>query len=348
VSHARPSRPIDEAIRAIPGAWFKPAPVIYWADLLLSAAIGWSALFAAASSKGVARAAALVIAVFALYRAVLFIHEITHITHRDVPAFTFAWNTLVGVPLLIPSFLYEGVHTDHHRQRCYGTEADPEYVPFGRRPPSLIVTTAVASLLAPVVFAVRFGILAPLGWVIPPLRRQIVRHWSALVMNHRYERHTPIDAAGHAQEIAAFAVVWTAVALWWTGWLTSAAIGCWAIAAAAASGINAVRTLAAHRYDHDSGELAMVEQLLDSCTIAPSGAFARAAGVWRALVAPVGLRYHALHHWIPSLPYHNLGRAHRLLVASLGDDAPYRRTIENGLTPPLADLIRRSRSQSRR
>ena len=33
-------------------------------------------------------------------------------------------------------------------------------------------------------------------------------------------------------------------------------------------GINAVRTLAAHRYDLDAGELSMTEQLLDSCTIA--------------------------------------------------------------------------------
>ena len=64
-------------------------------------------------------------------------------------------------------------------------------------------------------------------------------------------------------------------------------------------------------------------------------------------VAPVGLRYHALHHWIPSLPYHNLGRAHRLLVATLRSDAPYRATIERGFTPPLRDLVRRSRTRGR-
>ena len=66
---------------------------------------------------------------------------------RELPAFTVAWNALVGVPLLIPSFLYEGVHTDHHRQSCYGTEADPEYVPFGRRSP-LLILGAVAGVVA--------------------------------------------------------------------------------------------------------------------------------------------------------------------------------------------------------
>jgi fatty acid desaturase len=68
--------------------------------------------------------------------------------------------------------------------------------------------------------------------------------------------------------------------------------------------------------------------------------------VFRTLVAPVGLRYHALHHWIPSLPYHNLGRAHRLLVTALTPDAPYGRTIEPGFTPALRDLLQRSTSRT--
>ena len=67
----------------------------------------------------------------------------------------------------------------------------------------------------------------------------------------------------------------------------------------------------------------------------------------RALVAPVGLRYHALHHWIPSLPYHNLGRAHRLLVSVLAPDALYSATIEPGFTPALRDLVHRAGTRSR-
>src|SRR6202023_1817737 len=130
--------------------------------------------------RGGRPAAFLLIAIFAPYRAVLFIHEITHRAGRDVPAFTLAWNALVGVALLIPSFLYEGVHTDHHRQSCYSTEADPEYVPFGRRPPGLIIGATLASLLAPVALALRFGILAPVSWVVPALRRSVTERCSAL------------------------------------------------------------------------------------------------------------------------------------------------------------------------
>jgi hypothetical protein len=321
---------------------------VYWLDLLASALAGWTALVLAVVAHGWARGALLAVAVVALYRAVLFIHEMTHRARRDVPAFPFAWNALVGVPLLIPSFLYEGVHLDHHRQRCYGTAADPEYLPFGRRSPWLIAGCAAASPLAPAGLALRFGVLAPLGWAVPALRRAIAERYSALVINPRYIRRVPIGFAGRVQEAAACGLVWTTVGLCWTGRLPLAAVWCWFVASAAVSGINAVRTLAAHRYDRDSGELSMTEQLLDSCTIAAAaGPLARITDACRALVAPVGLRYHALHHWIPSLPYHNLGRAHRRLVAALQPEAPYRSTIERGFTPPLRDLLRRSRTRAR-
>ena len=333
-----PTSSHDDAIRAIPIAWFKPSRLVYWLDLFASAGLGWATLGLAIFASGWRRGAFLLFAIVGLYRAVLFIHEITHRAARDVPAFTLAWNTLVGVPLLIPSFLYEGVHTDHHRPSCYGTEADPEYVPFGRRAPTLIFGSVLASLLAPVALAIRFGILAPLSWAIPALRRPVVERCSALCINHRYVRHVPMTFAAHVQESAACAVFWISVAIWWSGWLPAGVLLCWLIASGAVSGINAVRTLAAHRYDVDTGELSMTEQLLDSCTISAGDRLrARLTDIGRVLIAPVGLRYHALHHWIPSLPYHNLGRVHRLLVSSLRADAPYRATIEPGFTPPLRD-----------
>ena len=41
------------------------------------------------------------------------------------------------------------------------------------------------------------------------------------------------------------------------------------------------------------------------------------------LFFPFSIRYHALHHLFPSLPYHNLKKAHAHLVASLPQDSPY-------------------------
>ena len=338
---------LEEAIRAIPAECFRAAPFIYWCDLLASAGAGWIAFGLALRSSGAMRVGLLVGTTAALYRAVLFIHEITHRAARDVPYFKLAWNILVGVPLLIPSFLYEGVHLDHHRQRCYGTAGDPEYVPYGRRRPQVMLASVAASLLAPVAFAARFALAAPLSWIVPSVRRVVLERASALVINAEYRRRTPLDRGALLQEAAACALVWILAWGWWIGLVPIAAIASWAAVTASASFVNALRTLAAHRYDHDDGELEMVEQLLDSCTITPqTGAGAGVANLARALVAPVGLRYHALHHWIPSVPYHNLGEVHRRLVATIGPAAPYRSTFTSGFGAAIRDLIHRSRTQS--
>jgi fatty acid desaturase len=347
----RATRVIDEAIHVIPAEWFKPSPLIYWTDMLLSASVGWTMFALAVSARGWGRVLLLIVATGALYRAVLFIHEITHLARHELPGFRIAWNTLVGVPLLLPSFLYENVHTDHHRQRCYGTESDPEYLPFGRRSPLLLIGCTGASLFLPFALVVRFGVLAPMSWLVRSWRQSVLDRASALVINHRYVRRTPIGRAGHVHEAAACVMVWTAAGAWWSGALPTSAIACWLSIGAAASGINAMRTLAAHRYGHDDGEVSMTEQLLDSCTIAPDATtrLARlAADAGRAVIVPVGLRYHALHHWIPSLPYHRLGRAHRLLVARLRPEGPYAATIEPTVSTAIRDLIRRSRMASRR
>jgi fatty acid desaturase len=58
------------------------------------------------------------------------------------------------------------------------------------------------------------------------------------------------------------------------------------------------------------------------------------------LWAPVGLRFHALHHLLPGVPYHHLLEAHRRLVAALGADSPYHRANYAGLPGLVGRLVR--------
>jgi fatty acid desaturase len=60
-----------------------------------------------------------------------------------------------------------------------------------------------------------------------------------------------------------------------------------------------------------------------------------------ALLAPVGLRFHALHHDFPTLPYHALGAVHRRLTRELPAGSAYRATQRPALATVLAELLRK-------
>ncbi len=61
----------------------------------------------------------------------------------------------------------------------------------------------------------------------------------------------------------------------------------------------------------------------------------------------MGLRYHALHHLFPAMPYHSLDAAHHRLMAQLPPDSPYRQTNSPGLLYALRELIGQSWASSR-
>src|SRR5947208_1349290 len=169
-----------------------PDARIYWADMLGSALLGYAGLFAAMFTRSTPFGlAAAVVAVLALYRAGSFIHELTHIKKGAVKGFRFAWNLIVGVPLLVPSFMYEGVHNQHHAKRYYGTIDDPEYLPLALMHPWTLPVFLIAAALAPIGMLIRFGILAPLSLLSPKLRSVVVGRYSGLQINPKFARPKP-------------------------------------------------------------------------------------------------------------------------------------------------------------
>ena len=314
-------------------------PWIYWVDFLASAAFGYGALMLAIGASG---ALALIgwggVAILALYRAGSFIHELTHIKHRDVPGFRFAWNALVGVPLMMPSFLYEGVHNLHHARTRYGTAEDPEYLPLALMKPHKLAVFLIVALLAPLVVLVRFGVIAPLSALIPPLRAKVVSSMSALAINPDFRRRTAegdIRRLWLATEVAASLWAMALIALVATGTLPSRAFLIFAGIMSGAVFLNQIRTLVAHRWENDGEVMTQTGQYLDSVNVPPPT-------LLPALWAPVGLRYHAIHHLLPGLPYHALGEAHRRLKAALPADSPYHRANYSGLPGLATGLVRSS------
>jgi fatty acid desaturase len=299
---------------------------IYWADMVGSAAVGYAALAGAivAGKPWIALACA-VVAVLALYRALLFIHELTHI-HRDaLPGFRFGWNALVGVPLLTPSFMYEGVHTLHHARTRYGTLEDPEYLPLALMKPWSLPMFIVVALALPFALLFRFAVLVPLGAVIPPLRKLVWERASALSINPEFRRRAPEGDFARMvfwQELGgsvwAMALVALSMRFGWRPLLIALCV------VSAVAVFNQLRTLVAHLWQNEGEAMTVTAQYLDSVNVPPPG-------IWAELWAPVGLRYHATHHLLPSLPYHALPEAHRRLTARLGDGSTYAQASYPGL-----------------
>jgi len=347
-------RPTAETVAAGPGgpiataAWrrivadlFAPKPLVYWADFLSSVTVGWAAFAAVLSLPASSpwRIAPYAIAVLALYRAVIFIHELAHLKKGTFRAFRLVWNLTCGFPLMVPSFTYRGVHNDHHKRDLYGTVADGEYLPFAVEHPVKIVGYLLAVLILPLLAAGRFIVLTPLSYLSARLRRLVWARASSLTIDFAYRRPGPSARDGGTwklEELTCFVYGVAAVVAVATGVMTPRVLVLWYLVGLAIFFLNSLRTLAAHCY-RNPGDRAMdlSAQYLDSVNV-PGNRLAT------ALWAPVGLRYHATHHLFPAMPYHALGKAHRRLIRDLSDNETYLRTVRRSLWDALQRLWKES------
>jgi fatty acid desaturase len=345
--------------RRIVGEYFTPNPWIYWTDLLVSWTIG-IVCFQLVDFPGLVtadtnwhwsiRIVCFFISSLLIYRCSLFIHELVHIRAGEFTAFRFVWNLLCGIPFLIPTFVYY-THLDHHRRKHYGTKGDGEYIPLARLPAWQILFYLSQVLVIPVLAIIRFGVLTPLTWFSPAIRNWVHRHLSSMIMNPTYIRPLPTRKTLRiirVQEVAAFLFIWfVAVRVFWAGGilfdktLPASFLPHAYLTGVFVMAINALRTLGAHRWTHlGDREMTFVEQMLDSINYPKNPLI---AGLW----APIGLRYHALHHIFPTMPYHALPEAHRRLMRDLPADSPYRQCQADSLLEVLATLWRRARESEK-
>jgi fatty acid desaturase len=307
-----------------------PNPLVYWFDLAVTGVLAWGALAAAllVPPWSTVMFGACALAALAFYRALCFIHEIVHLRPGCLPGFARTWNVVVGLPFLFPLFLYDGVHRDHHAAAIYGSARDPEYLALAGNRAGIIVLLAGSAVL-PLLLLLRFLPLSAAALALPSLHRWLERHASALAMNRGYVR--TVDAAMHQRivrgEIAILGLWSGALGLAAAGLLPWRAFALWYAIAASIVLLNNLRALGAHAYRSNGSAMSREAQVADSIDTP--------GGWWSELWAPLGLRFHSLHHLFPTIPYHNLARAHRRLTAS---GAPASITVSRSLPHSLAAL----------
>ncbi len=357
-SNASDDRPASKfsfsEARGLIGDLTKPNPKIYWADFLLSIIGGHCAImlvrflpekFPQASWMIPAVAVSYFVTVVLYMRALMFIHELVHLPKGQFKGFRIVWNLLCGVPFLVPSYLYYP-HVDHHRRKHYGTESDGEYVALSHYSRWMIVGFIVQALLIPFLAFFRFLVISPICWVVPGARKLVHRHASTMVVDPFYER---TDASPELMRIVLlqeiFCWLWCIVFVT-RYYLTTHELfnPMWLVAYGVAVGIlvlNEVRTLGAHRWTNNGGEMTFEEQLVDSVNY-PN--YPVLSEMW----GPIGTRFHAIHHLFPSLPYHNLGKAHRRLVEGLPEDSIYHQSTGKSLFHEIGRLWRRAAESRKR
>jgi fatty acid desaturase len=323
---------------------FRPDWRIYWFDMIVSVAVGYgsAAAYFHLPFSSPLKWFALLVSGLALFRVGTFMHEIQHFSGKGMRRFTIGWNVLCGVPMLMPSFLYDN-HASHHRNTTYGTVDDGEYLPLGTGPWGYFGVYVLQALLLPLLVAGRFLFLTPLALVNKTARHWVLERFSYYGINphYRHPSREPLPKSWARLEAACMVRAWVIPGAVLVGAHPPSHLFELYLLACASLGLNYVRNLAAHRYRNDGEPMSYTEQLLDSVNLIGHP-------LWTELLFPVGLRYHALHHMFPTVPYHNLGRAHRRLMAELPADSPYRRTVYRSFASVVRQLWNDAREGRRR
>lgn len=312
---------------------------IYWTDFLLSVGAAWALAiywFITPITQPLSWVALLASAIL-FFRAGTFIHEIVHFRAGELRWFARAWNLAMGIPLLMPWIIYRN-HVEHHSVRYFGTPDDGEYLPLAAAPPHETIKYVLQTPVLPILTFLRFSIVGPVSWFHRGLREWVLTAASAGVSNPYFRKRFPKSDERHLIIVEVLCLAWLVLlavllakgVILWTHVLKAYGV------VALTLGLNWVRNLAAHTYSNRGERMTLAEQFGDSINITGQ--------TWlTVLMFPVGLRYHALHHLMPSLPYHNLGKAHKRLSERLPPNCPYHLTSHHSYFSAVAKLWRGAR-----
>lgn len=312
----------EESLRLL--AMLKPYFAVsarrFYLDLILTGLVAWGSLILFSRAEGLmASLFWLVLSYLGFFRGQAFIHEVIHF-QKKLPLLPWLYNGLFGFPNRAPSYIHEP-HQFHHLPKTFGTEKDPEYLVMKGRGRVYFLLPFLQAPLSPFLLMLRFGVFPPLLWALPrSFQETVFARASTIVVNPAYRRPLGSEAElrkARQQDLLCSLTFGASLGLVGVGLLSLKFLGGWLAVIVVATLVNIYRARVAHRYDNEeSNPLSPLQALRDSVTVEGS--------LLSELWAPLGLRYHSLHHLAPQIPYYNLGRAHRHLKSVLPPEHPYR------------------------
>lgn len=329
--------------RKIVADLFQPQPWRFWLDFIVSmtSAYVFASIWLALPITSPIAWLAFFVGSTLLYRSSMFIHELVHLPTKQMKWFRRTWNFFAGVPMMVPSFSYVS-HLHHHSSRHYGTEQDGEYLPLATGSFKGILIFLTQIFTQPIIVFLRYLIGTPISFLHPSLRKWTLAHASSLVINFQYQKELKSSGQSRADtcwELFTCFRTWVMLALVLTEIMPAVRLPKLLMLAMFALTLNHVRTLAAHRYTSDGETVSHLGQFLDSTNV---------QGNWLTeVLCPLGLRYHALHHLFPRIPYHNLGIAHRRLVSQLADNSVYHDVTYPSIWSAIRDLLESVRAHEK-
>ncbi|MGK7957768.1 MAG: fatty acid desaturase [Crocosphaera sp.] len=322
----------------LPKEIFDVNPTIYWLDFLTCASMGWTAfiLLGQVPFFSIPFFFFYVIAIFSIYRAGAFVHEVCHqqYNHKFAKGFVTVWHILIGLPLLFPAFYYD-CHLKHHDSKLFKTSQDPHYPPVKSNSLAILQMILLVPILMPLQLLTRFFILTPLSRIFPSIRETVERKFSSMT--------GPDYVAKFSKNQEKQMLVVELVLFLWLSTL-SVCFVCniipliylflWYFVSVSVWVLNFYRVLLEHGFDGWSeSPLTLEEQILDSYTYPRGG--------WRQLIFAPGARYHALHHIFPTIPYHNLPIGHEILKENLPESDLYLQTEKIGCIHTMKELFQK-------
>jgi fatty acid desaturase len=293
----------------------------YWFDLCFTAFVAWASFFIAyhTQSRAIVTVLLIISAVF-LYRGLCLVHEVAHHASQ-IKGYRMAWDLFFGIPFLYPSYVYEK-HLEHHRTDVFGSDKDAEYFILRNKMGDLLYFLFWGQFILPAKAILR-SLVFPGVFFSKKFATFFEMHLSNFYLNPEYEaRLLPkrIKEGLYKEDICCSLLAYVVLALIFAQVLSPYLLLYWYAAAFVLSILNSIRVaVCTHNYTH-LANMDRTEQIADSYTL-------NKVTIISTLIAPFGLRYHALHHMFPGIPYHSLGKAHTQLCKTFPDHPAYKATF---------------------